>query len=152
MIMTAKNFVEKEYGAEVIYGDSVTGDTPLLVRYPSGIVDVKTIETLSNDWIDYENFRPWDSRLEEKEQTGFEGEVWANGKWAKVARVIRHKVNKSMYRVNTFQGCVDVTEDHSLVGKNLEEVKPTECKIKETEILHSYPTEFPSHNMPLPRY
>jgi DNA polymerase elongation subunit (family B) len=141
MIMTAKNFVEKEYGAEVIYGDSVTGDTPLLVRYPDGRVDVKTIETLSNDWIEYERFKPWDAERTDKEQAGFEGEVWANGEWARVARVIRHKVNKKMYRVNTFQGCVDVTEDHSLVAKNGEKIKPTECVVGETEVAHSFPID-----------
>jgi hypothetical protein len=26
-----------------------------------------------------------------------------------------------MYRVNTFQGCVDVTEDHSLIGIDYQE-------------------------------
>jgi hypothetical protein len=62
MIYLAKNFVEEKYGAEVIYGDSVSGDTPLLVRNKQGVVSVKTIETLSNDWIDYENFRPSDLR------------------------------------------------------------------------------------------
>ena len=152
MIMTAKNFVETNYDAQVIYGDSVTGDTPLLVRYNNGVVAVKTIETLSNDWIGYEQFKPWDADRKEKEQTGFDGEVWANGQWAKVARVIRHKVNKKIYRVNTFQGCVDVTEDHSLVGLNGEKLKPGDCVVGTTEVLHTYPTEFTEVPMVLPRY
>jgi DNA polymerase elongation subunit (family B) len=152
MIMLAKGFVEREYNAHVIYGDSVSGDTPLLVRDKNGVVDVKTIECMSKDWVEYENFRPWDERLTEKEQTAFEGEVWANGKWAKVIRVIRHKVNKKMYRVNTFQGCVDVTEDHSLVGIHGDKIKPGECVIGKTEILHTYPSEFVEVPLMLPRY
>jgi DNA polymerase elongation subunit (family B) len=152
MIMLAKGFVESEYDAHVIYGDSVSGDTPLLVRDPHGVVHVKTIECMSDDWIEYENFRPWDERLKDKEQTAFEGEVWANGKWAKVLRVIRHKVNKKMYRVNTFQGCVDVTEDHSLVGINGDKIKPGECVVGQTDILHTYPSEFAEVQLMLPRY
>jgi DNA polymerase elongation subunit (family B) len=152
MIYLAKNFVEERYDAKVIYGDSVSGDTPLLVRDPHGVVHVKTIECLSKDWIEYENFRPWDERLKDKEQTAFEGEVWANGKWARVIRVIRHKVNKKMYRVNTFQGCVDVTEDHSLVALNGEKIKPGDCVVGETEILHTYPSKFPTVPLMLPRY
>lgn len=153
MIYLAKNFVESNYDAKVIYGDSVSGDTPLLVRdAESGVVNVKTIETLSKDWIEYENFRPWDERLKDKEQTGFEGEIWSNGKWVKVIRVIRHKVNKRMYRVNTFQGCVDVTEDHSLVGLHGDKVKPSDCVVGETEILHTFPDEFPTIPTVLPAY
>ena len=67
-------------------------------------------------------------------------------------RVIRHKCNKKIYRVNTFRGCVDVTEDHSLIGLNEMEIKPTDCVIGETEIKHTYPTEYPEMVGYLPRY
>lgn len=157
MIMTAKNFVETQYGAEVVYGDSVSGDTPLLVKDMNGHVSVKTIETLvktPQEWVDYENFRPWDPERTDKEQTGFEGYVWSDGTWARIARVIRHKVKKRMFRVNTFQGCVDVTEDHSLLTSNSDPIKPTECVVGESELLHSFPTQemFPETNVYLPRY
>jgi DNA polymerase elongation subunit (family B) len=154
MIMTAKNFVEEKYGAEVVYGDSVAGDTPLLIRDRNGMIHVKTIETLSNEWIDYENFRPWDRDRRDKEQTGFEGEVWSNGKWAKIARVIRHKVNKRMFRVNTFQGCVDVTEDHSLLTSTGAPIKPYDCQEGASQLLHSFPSHahFLEHDMVLPRF
>ena len=152
-IMMGKKFVEDEYGAEVIYGDSVTGDTAIMVRDKNtGVVDIKTMETMSDAWIDYENFRPWHPERTEKSQAKFEGQVWANGKWADVVRVIRHKVNKKMYRVNTFQGCVDVTEDHSIVALNGTKIKPTECVIGETDILHSYPCTFEEKVPVLPRY
>ncbi len=148
MIMLATRFAEEKYGAEVVYGDSVTGDTPLLIKYDNGLVDVKTIETMSNEWIEYENFRPWDENAKEKEQAAFNGCVWSNGKWARIIRVIRHKVNKKMYRVNTFQGCVDVTADHSIMSASGEEIKPMDCVINETDIMHSYPDEFLEENVP----
>jgi len=152
-IMMAKKFMEDEYGADVIYGDSVTGDTAIMVRdKTTGMVEIKTMETMSDAWVDYENFRPWDPERTEKSQAKFDGQVWANGKWADVVRVIRHKVNKKMYRVNTFQGCVDVTEDHSIVALNGTKIKPTECVIGETDILHSFPCEFVEKGHVLPQY
>lgn len=150
-IMMATKFAKEKYDAEIIYGDSVSGDTPLLIRYPNGVIDIKTIEMLSDRWSDYDNFRPWDDRLTEKEQALFDGEIWTNGKWAKIIRVIRHKCNKKMYRVNTFRGCVDVTEDHSLIGIDEQEVKPSDCVVDETKIKHTYPSMFSTKEMLLPR-
>ena len=151
-IIQAKNFMEKEYGAETIYGDSVSGDTAILVRYPNGRVDIKTMETLSEEWEAYANFKPWDPERRDKQQAPFQGEVWTNGHWSPVMRVIRHKVNKKMYRVNTFQGCADLTEDHSLLGLNGKKVRPGDLIVKESEIAHSFPTEFPEEVAMLPRY
>jgi len=151
-IMMAKKFVEDKYDAEVIYGDSVTGDTAVLVKDRHGVVRVKTMETMSDAWQAYENFRPWDPERRDKQQSAFDGQVWSNGAWADVVRVIRHKVNKKMYRVNTFQGCVDVTEDHSIVAANGEKIRPGDCVVGETDILHSYPIVFEERTPWLPRY
>lgn len=147
MIMLAKNFAEKEYGAEIVYGDSVTGDSPVIVKSDvNNQVNIQSIESLCDQWIEYENFKPYDTSRKDKEQSAFEGCVWSNGKWARIIRVIRHRVNKRIYRVNSSQGCVDVTEDHSIIGKNGEEIKPTQCVIGETEIMHAFPNihEYPA--------
>lgn len=150
MILMAKEFIEKKsveykypYDVDVVYGDSVTGDTPLIIRYPDGHIDIKTIETVSKDWQPYQNFKPWDSDRHQKQQSFIDAEIWADGWWAKIHRVIRHKTNKKLYRVNTFEGSVDVTEDHSLVGIDGGKVKPSECIVGETLISHTFPTEFP---------
>jgi hypothetical protein len=65
-------------------------------------------------------------------------EVWTGEEWSRVRRVIRHKTIKQMYRVLTHTGCVDVTEDHSLLDKNKEKIKPTELSIG-SELYHSFP-------------
>ena len=136
----ARNFVESEYkGSTAVYGDSVTGDTPLILRNPDGTVMIRTIETLSNEWNSYENFKPWDTDRKEKQQAKVDLEIWTNGKWAKVHRVIRHKTKKQLYRVWTGRGVVDVTEDHSLIDSNLEKIKPGQCQIHKTELCHSFP-------------
>lgn len=144
MIMLAKDFMEKEYNAEIVYGDSVTGDTPLLIKYPSGIVDIRTIETLCDQW---DNYRALAKNGDTKQQGFIFAKVWANGNWADIKRVIRHKTKKQIYRVNTFSGCVDVTEDHSLIGVNGQKICPGELEEGVTELKHSFPTEFIEHDI-----
>jgi hypothetical protein len=51
---------------------------------------------------------------------------------------MRHKVNKRIFRILTHTGCVDVTEDHSLLNTQAEKISPKECKVGDT-LLHSFP-------------
>ena len=145
MILKAKAFIEenyKEHEPDVIYGDSVTGDTPLLIKYPDGTIDIKTIDDLTDTYIPYKNFKPLYADRSDKQQGFIDAKIWAGNTWADIKRVIRHKTNKKIYRVNTFQGCIDVTEDHSLIDINGNEIKPTDCIIGTTEIMHTFPDEF----------
>jgi hypothetical protein len=49
MIMMAKNFVETNYEAEVIYGDSVTGYTPIIVRNAeTNVIHIENIDSIAN--------------------------------------------------------------------------------------------------------
>ena len=141
MILMAKQFLEENYLAEIVYGDSVTGDTPLLIKYPDGTIDIQTIETLCNQWHEYNKFKPWDKSLSNKQQGEINAQVWTNCKWANINRIIRHKTKKQLFRVNTFQGCVDVTEDHSIIDINGDQVKPSGLTVGMTEIMHSFPSE-----------
>jgi len=139
MVMLAKNkTLEKFPGTKCVYGDSVTGNTPLLLKCEDDTVEIKTIETLCEEWDAYEEFKPFDTNRKEKQQGKTNYRVWTENGWANIKRVIRHKTNKKMYRVNTHTGCVDVSEDHSLLDVNKNKIKPTDCKIN-TELLHSYP-------------
>ena len=152
LILKAKTFLEENYmGVNIVYGDSVTGDTPLLVKFQDGHIDIITIETITKEWVPYENFKPFDTGRYEKEQSFIDAKIWTDEGWASINRVIRHKTKKRMFRVTTFQGSVDVTEDHSLIGKDMQKVKPGECKIGETEILHSFPEEFVENEIQVPK-
>ena len=53
-------------------------------------------------------------------------------------RLQSHRCNKTMYRIITPTGIVDVTEDHSLLNENLEQIKPDNLKINDT-LFHSFP-------------
>jgi len=148
-IEKASRFLVETYGAKLIYGDSVTGDTPILVRYEDGTVDILRIDEIGEVWKPYEEFKSQDSNRREKQQTlPFVStgnvrimnilEVWTGEKWSRIRRVIRHRTVKRMFRVITHTGCVDVTEDHSLLGPTLEKIKPTELTIG-SHLYHSFP-------------
>ena len=145
MVITARDLTLNTFvGAKLTYGDSVLGDTPLLVL-KNGFVDVITIKDLNNEWVPYEEFKPFDTNRRDKQQSYVDYKVWTNEGWSKINRVIRHKTVKKIYRISTHIGVVDVTEDHSLLDTEKHIIKPTECKIG-TELLHRFPSEFPYYD------
>jgi DNA polymerase elongation subunit (family B) len=104
-------------GSEVIYGDSVSGDTPLLVLI-KGAFEIVQIKDLASDFVEYGDKQSCELS---------DVQVWSDTGWTNVERVIRHKVTKKMYRVLTEDSFVDVTEDHSLLKSDGTPVKPTKC-------------------------
>ncbi len=133
MILLAKEFLEKEYKADIVYGDSVTGNTPVVVKRPNGQLDVVAIQDLGREWRPIAD-RSFVKAGDGKEEAFVEAMVWCNGEWAQVARVIRHKTQKTIYRVNSAHGSVDVTEDHSLIAEGGDNVSPKEIVVGETRI------------------
>jgi DNA polymerase elongation subunit (family B) len=138
LIEKSKVYVEKvfniengyDYDSEIIYGDSVVGDTPILCRNPQvGNSFYTTIEEISDEFI----------TIGDKEYSTTELEVWSDKGFTKIKKVIRHKTTKKIYRISTPTGSVDVTEDHSLLDENAEKIKPSEVDIG-TILLH--------HNLP----
>jgi DNA polymerase elongation subunit (family B) len=133
-LQLVKEYIEKEYkGTVVAYGDSVTGDTPCLVRDENGQIDVVTIDSMgvfedeSGGAKDYS-----DSRYE----------VWTEHGWTKVVSVMRHRVNKPIVRIVTPTGVVDCTEDHGLVSELGARVSPGDVDIGD-KLLHAFPDEWP---------
>lgn len=153
MLRIAKEASEEKYpGCEAVYGDSVTGDTPLLLRKPDGTICIKTIESLAEQWDAYDGFKAGESNRREKQQAYTDMEIWVKDKWATIHRVIRHKTKKRIYRVNSHQGCVDVTEDHSLINDCGAPIKADECIEGETKLMHGFPTTFAEKPFVLPTY
>ena len=155
-IEKAARHIQNNYGAKLIYGDSVSGDTPILVKYEDESVDIVRIDEMGEVWENYDGFKSQDSNRKEKEQTiPFISsgcfrvmnivKVWTGEEWSMVNRVIRHKTEKKMYRVLTHTGCVDVTEDHSLLDENRNKINPTEISINNTKLYQSFPSseDFP---------
>jgi DNA polymerase elongation subunit (family B) len=140
MIMLAKNFVETQYGAEVVYGDSVMPHTPILLKHmETGEVTTRTIESIAGHWMAYDAFKAGESNRKDKEQSmASEWLAWTDRGWSPIARVIRHKCAKSIYMVSTPCGAVEVTEDHSLLDRHRHIVKP-HALTKHTVLLSGFP-------------
>jgi DNA polymerase elongation subunit (family B) len=112
----------------VIYGDSVAGYMPILLRDAiTGRVIVKTIDSFYQEaWKPYDGFKMFEHGITDKEQSMVtDYDAFTSVGWKPITRVIRHKCNKKMYRVTTASGSfVDVTEDHSLLDITQQEIKP----------------------------
>jgi hypothetical protein len=128
---------------KVIYGDSITGESPLLLM-KNDQVYVETIQSIfgENDKIEYPGFKMFDKTIRlEKEFSFTDYKIWSDIGWVNIKKVIRHKCDKKIYKVLTHTGYVKVTEDHSLINENKEFIKPKECNLN-TKLLCSYPSEF----------
>ena len=139
-LLFAKDLVEREYGAEVVYGDSVASYTPVLVKLQgiTQLVTVDSLELYGSGWVS-------DG---EKEFCSLEGvSSWTETGWTPVRQLIRHKLpdGKRMMRVLTHTGCVDVTEDHSLVRSSGEPVSPKDVSIGTQLLHHAYPEVTDGH-------
>ena len=126
MIEQTKNYVEKNFpGAKVRYGDSVTPDTPILIR-KDGVVRTCRIDTL----VDAYHIRD-----DGKEVAEIDADVWTEAGFTPIKQIVRHATTKNIHRVLTHTGVVDVTEDHSLLLKNKEMITPSHVSLG-TELLH----------------
>lgn len=142
LLLYARHYAEKNIeGCKCVYGDSVPGDEPLLYRnMTTAKLELDTIENVGQkyEWYDYPQFHEGDNK---QQATPIDMEVYVDDKWVKVNRLIRHNTKKKIYRVITKSGCVDVTEDHSLINNKGEMVKPMDCDIGETEVKYSFPMD-----------
>jgi DNA polymerase elongation subunit (family B) len=131
--------------SDVLYGDSVTGDTALLLRH-NGKLTVSSIENLwkyPNGIVDDPNDDiKEDKTTSSKEYIELNGwETWTEQGWTKVERIMRHKTSKKLIHVSTPSGVVTVTEDHSLLKMDGTQVSPTNLTLND-ELLHSFPINF----------
>ena len=135
-IELSKNFAEDpnnfmdipHYSCTVVYGDSVTGDTPILCKINDKILYM-TIDSINDG-----TWNPYHGNKEANEVKDIY--VYTERGFTKIKRVIRHKTTKKLYRITTPIGCVDVTEDHSLLDTNAEKISPKDCTIG-TKLLHT---------------
>jgi hypothetical protein len=62
--------------------------------------------------------------------------VWTEKGFTPIKFVIRHPIRTPLKRVLTHTGCVDVTDEHSLLDKHGKEVRTIDTKIGD-EFLHA---------------
>jgi len=114
-------------GYEVIYGDSITGERPVVIRQ-NGLVRVLTIEQL---FVLFEKNKIARGTKEVILSPGVETLSFDQKRgvacFKPITEIIRHKTKKKIYRVNQKYGETRCTEDHSLIREgDLQETKPTE--------------------------
>lgn len=113
-------------GYQGIVCDSVTGDTPLFIRYrQSNNIDIKPIESLFG--INQQNVEILEDGRE-YDYNDCQFDVLCRSGWQKPKFLYRHKTDKDVYRVEDNDMSVDCTKDHSLFNDKQEEIKPTEIK------------------------
>ena len=142
---TGKEYLSEDVNTCLRYGkilfltdqDSVSGDTPLLLRSSDDLLEINTIDNISNNW---------QTNIHGKEISTTDLKIWTESGWTQIKNVIRHKVIKKMYRVLTHTGIVDVTEDHSLINSLNEEISPKNLKVNDT-LLHSFPNFHTEYNL-----
>ena len=145
-IHDAKTVVENEFGATVIYGDSVTAYTPILIKQNDQI-KIINIEELGSEWKQ--------SLDSDKEYCELQNTYsWTDNGWTLIERVIRHKLasHKKVIRILTHGGMVDVTDDHSLLKLDKTEISPKDLNIGDELLHHSYPENNSSINDPILKY
>jgi DNA polymerase elongation subunit (family B) len=139
MILLAKDYIEKEFNGNVVYGDSVPGYTPVIMRIAQKFVVIQTVDDIAQRY-------EWKECLISpgKESIELNGmEIWSDMGWTPAFRLIRHRLDphKKMMRVATNSGVVDVTDDHSLLRVDgITPVTPKDLKCGD-HILHfdNYP-------------
>ena len=131
VLMKMKRYLEDVLGVQVIYGDSVSKDSKILIRR-NGVVEYVRIEELFDtppDYVDIVNGKEY-KILDGVETVTLDDR--GGVVWRPVPYVMRHRVDKKMYRVHLVNGMyVDVTEDHSIYvcGNGVEdlvEVRPSD--------------------------
>ncbi|NDE16496.1 hypothetical protein EBZ80_16345 [bacterium] len=123
-IQRAAEHVKRRHHGRLIYGDSVTASTPLLLATKDGKTTIVGIEEFfeGGTAVPYPEFdKPTDAkeRIEVRDRW-----IVSGSGWAKVRRVIRHKTAKRVFRVCTGLGFLEVTEDHSLLDEAKTMIKP----------------------------
>ena len=116
----------KDFGFETIYGDSVSRDTPVLIRINNQTQFVP-IEDLFIAPLTNTNKRCVVKNVK----------IWTDNGWSLINYVYRHKTNKIMYRIATRKGFIEVSQDHSLMINN-NKVSPKDLKIGDCLELINY--------------
>jgi len=109
----------KEKGYVPVFGDSVTGNTTLLIKYKSKQYLYSFEEMLKN-------FSHKKTNRKDKDEFIFDDNLLVSSynfknkkiEFKKIKRFIMHKVNKKIYNITSKKYCFNVTEDHSFYDVN----------------------------------
>ena len=141
-ILKVSSYIEEKHGGKVVYGDSVTGDTPIIIRDKSSNISIIPISELhQGKWI-VEDGKNYGKKIDDVE-------VWSDTGFTPIKYVMRHKTKKRIFEIKTNVGVVKVTEDHSLLDENGQMVKPSQVQVGDILLSASLPN-LPDAGIDLP--
>jgi DNA polymerase elongation subunit (family B) len=118
----------KDYTFQPIirYGDSVTGDTLVFIKYKNEIeiMNIKNLESYYKSILKYciigekEYYKPLEDIY-----------TYSDLGWTPIKYIMKHKTNKTILLIETTSGSVKVTEDHSCILNTGIIIKPTQLNI-----------------------
>ena len=122
---------------EVVYGDSVTGDTPILIKKNNKML-WKQIKDIYNETEVSLSEQLTNLSLNKysKQYKSPDIQIWSDKGWTNIKKVMKHKTKKKIYGILTHTGYVKVTEDHSLLSIVGYKLKPSQVKVG-YELLHN---------------
>jgi len=137
-IHKAIDYITTTYGfAKLVYGDSVTGDTPILIKRGDN----------KPEWVKIEDLNTNTPLHKEDKDVIYSSnqnlKVWSDKGWTPVNRIIKHYTTKRIFRVKTNRGEIDVTEDHSLLLPDGTEISPKNVNVGDLLMHHKLPDEMP---------
>ena len=119
------------YGGIMIFTDAdcLTGDTPLLLKNTKNLIEIKTVDDLTQEWC----------CINDDKFSGItDYKIWSDNEWTSIKRIIKKKTIKKIFRIITHTGSIDVTEDHPLLLENSEQIMAKDAKL-DNLLLHSFP-------------
>ena len=134
-IQSVAEFVRAR-GFGLKYGDSVSADTPVIVQFASSlnIIVVRVDELAELASAPYGAYG--DKEAADIGVSHCALNVWRDGGFTPIRRVIRHAHERPLVRVVTGGGLVDCTTDHSLLRPDATRVTPGELAVGEP-LLHA---------------
>lgn len=139
LVQTAAKWLD-ERGYDIVYGDSVTGSTPVLVRYKIGDPDEGCPTKIENLFSSIRSPQLIDLTGQEKTYKLVQGvEAWTEQGWTAITFIMKHKTTKRIFGVHTKSGYVQVTEDHSMLLEDGTPISPKELKLGD-KLLQSHPS------------
>ena len=125
-------WVQSKHNAEIIYGDSVTGERCTVIRDTAdGLVKVVSFQDLFDIYSDYyienidgKEYKTFNLHKIEALSYNFEKKC---SEFKPIKCIMRHKTDKTIYSYHDRNnGMTYCTEDHSLIDKDGNEFKPME--------------------------
>lgn len=137
----------RSYGMHIVrtraFNHSVSKWTPVMIRDDSsGLIDIKYINEMRNKYKigGYKSgkfigdVKVWNLRR-------YNLSVWSNNHWVKLKEISCHPIrDNKLIRILTKKGLLEVTDNHSIIGKDLKPEEVVNLKIGDKVAIVNYPS------------